>query len=62
MDFKLLVTTKMLMEVLSAGKSSAEIIGEKAEAKVRVGSRIFWYLPKVQRYFEENASESGRLK
>lgn len=41
MDFKLLVTTKMLMEVLSAGKSSAEIIGEKAEAKVRVGSRIF---------------------
>ena len=62
MDFKLLITTKMLMEVLSAGKSSAEIIGEKAEAKVRVGSRIFWYLPKVQRYLEENASESGRLK
>lgn len=62
MDFKLLVTTKMLMEVLSAVKSSAEIIGEKAEAKVRVGSRVFWYLPKVQRYLEENASESGRLK
>lgn len=62
MDFKLLVTTKMLMEVLSAGKSSAEFVGEKAEAKVRVGSRIFWYLPKVQRYLEENASESGWLK
>lgn len=41
MDFKLLITTKMLMDVLSAGKSSAEFVGEKAEAKVRVGSRIF---------------------
>jgi hypothetical protein len=62
MDFKLLVTTKMLMEVLSAGKSSAEIIGEKAEAKVRVGSRVFWYLPKIEKYLKENASDDGRLK
>ena len=49
MDSKLLITTKMLMDVLSAGKSSAEFVGEKAEAKVRVGSRIFWYLPKILR-------------
>lgn len=62
MDFKLLVTTKMLMEVLSAGKSSAEIVGEKAEAKVRVGSRIFWYLSKIEKYLKENASDDGRLK
>ena len=62
MDFKLLVTTKMLMEVLSAGRTTAEVLGEKAEAKVRVGTRIFWYLPKIQKYLEENASESGRLK
>lgn len=62
MDFKLLITTKMLMEVLSAVQSSAEFIGEKAEAKVRVGSRIFWYLPKIEKYLKENASDDGRLK
>lgn len=33
MDFKLLVTTKMLMEVLSAGKSSAEFVGKRRRRK-----------------------------
>lgn len=62
MDFKLLITTKMLMDVLSADDLPAEFVGEKAEAKVRVGSRIFWYLPKIEKYLKENASDDGRLK
>lgn len=36
MDFKLLVTTKMLMEVLSAGKSSAEFVEENASESGRL--------------------------
>ena len=46
------ITTKTLTEVLHCGSVTAVKIGTDAEAKVQVGKRVLWNLPKIQKYID----------
>ncbi len=41
-----------LMKMLGCGKVTAVKIGTDAEAKVQVGKRVLWNLPKIQKYID----------
>lgn len=47
-----LVTTLELAELLHSGRKTAVGIGEKAEARVQIGKRVFWNLSKVRKYVD----------
>lgn len=49
-DDTVLVTTLELAELLHSGRKTAVGIGEEAEARVQIGKRVFWNLPKVKEY------------
>lgn len=51
-DNTVTIDTKTLTELLHCGKVTAVRIGTDAEAKVQVGKRVLWNLPKVQRYID----------
>ncbi len=44
--------TTGLMKMLGCGKVTAVKIGMDAEAKVQVGKRVLWNLPKIQKYID----------
>ena len=41
-----------LMKMLGCGKVTSVKIGTDAEAKVQVGKRVLWNLPKIQKYID----------
>lgn len=47
--------TTGLMQVLNCGRSTAVKIGMEAQAKLTVGKRVLWHLPKIYKYLEKTA-------
>ena len=48
----LTVSTEGLQAMLCAGRKTAVEIGTAAGAKITVGRRVFWNVPKIQRYLD----------
>ena len=46
----LTVTTEHLAELLDCGKVTARSIGEKANAKIKIGRRTLWNVEKIKAY------------
>ena len=44
------VSTEKLAELLDCGKASARTIGEKANAKIKIGRRTLWNIDKIKTY------------
>lgn len=44
------VSTDRLAELLDCGKSTARNIGEKADAKIKIGRRTLWNIEKIKAY------------
>ena len=52
----LLVTTEELMRMCGGcGRSAATKIGTEAKARVNVGRRVFWSVPKINAYIQKVA-------
>lgn len=49
---KLAVTTEELQAMLSCGRQSAVDRGERAEAKIQIGKRVFWNVGRVREYLD----------
>ncbi len=47
------LTSKELQALLGCGKDAAKEIGTKANAKIKVGRRVFWNVQKVQEYLNK---------
>ena len=45
-----LIDTNELTELLHCGRKTAVEIGETAGARVQIGKRVLWNLPKVKQY------------
>ena len=52
---KYTLDTKGLQELLCCGRKTAERIGEQASAKILIGRRVLWNVPKIQRYLDQIA-------
>lgn len=50
---KLSVDTDGLQAILGCGRKTAVQIGELAEAKIRIGKRVFWNVEKVKQYLDD---------
>lgn len=48
------VSTDRLAEILDCGKATARTIGEKAEAKIKIGRRTLWNIGKIRQYLNDN--------
>lgn len=46
------VNTPTLMELLDCGRASALQIGIAAGARIQIGKRVLWNLPKIRRYLD----------
>lgn len=44
--------TPGLQAMLHSGRKTAVEIGTAAEAKITVGRRVFWNIPKIQKYLD----------
>lgn len=44
------VSTERLAELLDCGKVTARSIGEKANAKIKIGRRTLWNVEKIKNY------------
>ena len=44
------VSTERLAELLDCGKATARSIGEKANAKIKIGRRTLWNVEKIKSY------------
>lgn len=44
------VSTEKLAELLDCGKATARTIGEKANAKIKIGRRTLWNVDKIKAY------------
>lgn len=44
------VDTNRLAQMLSCGRGTATRIGIAANARVKIGKRVLWYLPKIHSY------------
>lgn len=44
------VDTNGLAQMLSCGRDTATRIGIAANARVKIGKRVLWYLPKIHSY------------
>lgn len=44
--------TPGLQVMLCAGRKTAVEIGMAAQAKITVGRRVFWNIPKIQKYLD----------
>ena len=51
--------TPGLQNMLHSGRKTAVEIGTAAEAKITVGRRVFWNIPKIQKYLD-CISEQGK--
>ena len=49
---KITVDIETLSAMLSCGRDTAKRIGEDAEARVFVGRRVFYSVPKIEAYIE----------
>ena len=55
---KLAITLDTLASSMDCGKATAAKIGNAAGARIQVGRRVLFSVPKVQRYLEQLSSES----
>lgn len=44
------ISTKRLQEIFSLSRQAAERLGNKAEAKIKIGRSVRWNLPKIEEY------------
>ncbi len=51
----LCIDTNKLKALTSCGYSAATQIGRAAGARIQIGKRVMWYLPKVKEYLEQIA-------
>lgn len=51
-DKTVTIDTKELAELLHCGRVTAVKIGTDAEARVQIGKRVLWNLPKIQKYID----------
>ena len=51
----LMLTVEQLQQKLNCGYKTAVQIGEDAKARVYVGRRVWYYVPKIQEYLLELA-------
>ena len=49
------ITTPQLCDMLNVGRATAEEVGKKAGAKVKVGRRVIWNVAKIQAYLDKVA-------
>lgn len=49
---KMAVNTQELQSLLSCGRQSAVDIGDRAEARIQIGKRVFWNVAKVREYLD----------
>ena len=49
---RLTLNKKSLAEYLDCGLATAEKIGELSGAKITIGKRVLYYVPKIQKYIE----------
>ena len=49
---KIAITTEELQSMLSCGRSSAVQIGQRAEARIQIGKRVFWNVKKIREYID----------
>ena len=50
---KLSVDTEKLQAILGCGRKTAVRVGENAEAKIRIGKRVFWNVGKIKQYLDD---------
>lgn len=46
----LMLTVEQLQEKLNCGYKTAVQIGEEAKARIYVGRRVWYYIPKIEEY------------
>lgn len=49
---RITLNKKNLAAYLDCGTATADKIGELAGAKITIGKRVLYYIPKIQRYIE----------
>lgn len=54
-DYKIMVDIKGLQDILSCGRSSADKIGEKANAVTKIGRRKLYNVSKIEKYLENTS-------
>ena len=47
---KIAINTEELQSLLSCGRQAAVDIGDRAEARIQIGKRVFWNVKKVEEY------------
>lgn len=50
-------TTTGLMQILCCGRETAIKIGKAAQARIQVGKRVLWHLPRIYQYLEQAATD-----
>lgn len=50
---KLTVDTLELQSILGCGRKTAVEIGEAAEAKIRLGKRVFWNIERIHQHIHD---------
>lgn len=55
LNYRILISTADLQELLSCGRSTTIKIGTEAEARVQIGKRVLWNREKVQKYLNERS-------
>lgn len=55
LNFRILISTHDLQELLSCGRSTTVKIGTEAGAKVQIGKRVLWNREKIQKYLNERS-------
>lgn len=51
-DNAVTIDTETLTNLLHCGRVTAVKIGTDAEARVQIGKRVLWNLPKIQKYID----------
>lgn len=52
-DQQILVDTKALMQMLGCGRATAVKIGETSKARVQIGNRLLWNIPRIRAYLDQ---------
>ena len=47
------VDTVRLQELIGAGRATAVKIGTEAGARIQIGRRVLWNVPKIRKYLEK---------
>jgi len=56
-DSKLTATAATLSSMLDCGRATAVIIGTEAGARIQIGRRVLFIVPKVQEYLRKAAEQ-----